>query len=178
MRSGTGTYRAALRRREHVLDELPVRIGEVRTGSAGSVLFSIGLGSCVAIALYDDVARIGGLAHAMLPQPRGRRGQQQPGRFASTAVPLLVELMEREGASSARLNARLAGGASMFRDLLDSEGLRLGPRNVQAAREALYAAGVQITGEDVLGTHGRSIFLHTADGLLTVTSVNHDDRIL
>jgi chemotaxis receptor (MCP) glutamine deamidase CheD len=66
----------------------------------------------------------------------------------------------------------------MFRDILDREGLKLGRRNVDAARESLAAAGVAVQGEDVFGTYGRSVYLRTVDGTLLVTSVNHDDVIL
>jgi len=146
--------------------------------SGASVLFTIGLGSCVAVALYDPRARVGGMAHAMLPRPEGSRQGAPRGRFASSAVEDLVALMQEHGASLRRIRARLAGGASMFRDVLESDGLRLGRRNVEAARASLEAAGLTVTGEDVLGTWGRSVFLRTTDGLLLVSSVNHDDIIL
>lgn len=158
-------------------ERIAVRIGEVKVAGAAAVLYTIGLGSCVAIALYDGRERIGGLAHAMLPEPgNGRRGP--PGRFATTAVDELLTRLEAEGASPRRLRARLAGGASMFRDLLEGEGLRLGRRNVEAAREALQAAGIPVDAEDVFGTYGRSVYLHTGDGKLLVTSVRNPDVIL
>jgi chemotaxis protein CheD len=162
---------------EEPLVEYPVRIGEVRVAGGHSLLFTIGLGSCVAIALYDDVARVGGLAHVMLPSPRQARHKEQQGRFATTAVPQLVDMMKAEGAVVSRMRARLAGGASMFRDLLDNEGLRLGRRNVEAAHAALEAYGLSVDAEDVFGTYGRSVFLRTTDGQLTVTSVDNDDRV-
>lgn len=170
--------RFMLRDRRDVLEEVAVRIGDVKVASAPSVLFTIGLGSCVAIALYDAVAKVGGLAHAMLPDPRSGRRGAPAGRFASTAVPQLLAQMEAEGATTARMRARLAGGASMFRDVLEGEGLRLGERNVEAARSALSEAGVPIDGEDVFGTYGRSVFLRTTDGQLVVTSVEHANVIL
>lgn len=177
-RAGSGRYRAANREHEKPLEEMPVRIGEVRVARGDALLFTIGLGSCVAVALYDDRARIGGLAHVMLPQPRNGRHEHQQGRFATTAVPRLIELMLAEGATIRNMRARLAGGASMFRDLLEGDGLRLGRRNVEAARSALASAGLQVEAEDVFGTYGRSVFLRTTDGMLTVTSVDHDDRVL
>lgn len=159
-------------------DRIAVRIGEVKVAAADTVLYTIGLGSCVAIALYDPRERIGGLAHAMLPEPGNGRRTAPPGRFATTAVGELLTQLEQEGASLRRLRARLAGGASMFRDLLEGEGLRLGRRNVEAARETLQAAGIPVDGEDVFGTYGRSVYLHTGDGRLLVTSVRHPDVIL
>jgi chemotaxis receptor (MCP) glutamine deamidase CheD len=66
----------------------------------------------------------------------------------------------------------------MFRDFLAGEGHTLGRRNVDAARDALAAAGVSVEAEDVRGTSGRSVVLPTMDGLLLVTSVNHEDVYL
>lgn len=164
--------------RAEAVDHVPVHIGDVKVAHGSSLLYTVGLGSCVAIALYDPYEHIGGLAHAMLPHPETGRRDAPPGRFATTAVAALVELMEARGASRTRLQARLAGGASMFRDILDREGLKLGRRNVDAARDALSDAGVDVVAEDVLGTYGRSVFLRTADGQLLVTAVNHDDVYL
>jgi chemotaxis protein CheD len=155
-----------------------VHIGDVKVAGDGATLLTIGLGSCVAIALYDPEVRIGGLAHAMLPHPSNGRKDAPPGRFAATAVPQLVELMKEAGAAPERIRARLAGGASMFRDLLEGDGLKLGRRNVDAAREALAALDIAIDGEDVFGTYGRSVYLNTGDGSLRVTSVRQPDVIL
>lgn len=151
-------------------ERVPVRIGEVKVAREQGVLFTIGLGSCVAIVLYDHEARVGGLAHAMLPRPLRTRRPAPPGRFAATAVPELLMRMTEYGADAARVRARLAGGASMFAALLPEYGLRLGQRNVDAAREALSLAGVPLDGEEVGGEHGRSVFLDTCTGRLLVTS--------
>jgi chemotaxis protein CheD len=157
---------------------IPVHIGEVRVAGRSHLLYTIGLGSCVAIALYDARARIGGLAHAMLPEPRNGSRPGPPGRFATSAVAQLLVELEAQGAAPRRLRARLAGGASMFRNLLEGDGLRLGRRNVEAARAALEAAGIPVDGEDVFGSYGRSVFLNTTDGELRVTSVRHPDVLL
>lgn len=170
--------RSAIEFRAEATEHVPVHIGDLKVATGSSVLYTVGLGSCVAIALYDGHERIGGLAHAMLPDPETGRSDGPPGRFATTAVPELIALMERRGAARRRLRARLAGGASMFRDVLDNAGLRLGRRNVEAARAALCAAGIPVDGEEVLGTYGRSVFLRTSDGKVLVTSVNHDDVYL
>lgn len=157
---------------------VPVLIGDVKVAGSDTVLFTIGLGSCVAIALYDGERRLGGLAHAMLPTPDSARRPAPAGRFASTAVRELLAMMEAAGAARAGIRARLAGGASMFDALLTESGKKLGSRNVEAARDALAAAGIPVDGEDVGGGHGRSIFLHVADGRVVVSSVYHADVVL
>lgn len=172
------TRRTVLDFRAEATDQVPVRIGDLKVACGSSLLFTVGLGSCVAIALYDADARIGGLAHAMLPDPESGRKDAPPGRFASSAVTELIRVMEEHGASRGRLRARLAGGASMFRDVLDRAGLRLGRRNVEAARTALAAAGIPVDGEEVMGTYGRSVFLRISDGRILVTTVNHGDVYL
>lgn len=157
---------------------VPVLIGEAKVAGPDNLLFTIGLGSCVAIVLYDAEVRIGGIAHAMLPDPSNGRRKSPAGRFATTAVPALLELMREAGASGDRIRARLAGGASMFEALLDEKGRRLGMRNVEAARAALAQAGICLDGEDVGGSHGRSVYFSTGDGIVTITSVAHPDVIL
>jgi chemotaxis protein CheD len=157
---------------------IPVRIGDVKVTAEPSVLFTIGLGSCVAVAVYEEKRRIGGLAHAMLPHPRDGRSLAPPGRFAVTAVTELLSRMLARGASLEHVRARLVGGASMFRDVLEGEELRLGRRNVESARRALEEAGVAVEAEDVFGTHGRSVYMRTTDGRLLVTAVDHADVFL
>jgi len=156
----------------------PVTIGEARVARSGTVLYTLGLGSCIAIVLYDGVERIGGLAHALLPDPGAGRSKGPPARYASTAVETLIELMEGAGASRRRLRAKLAGGASMFEKLLTEGGRQLGARNVEAARTALARAGVPVDNEDTGGTYGRSVYLHIDEGRCVVSSVLHRDVIL
>jgi chemotaxis protein CheD len=157
---------------------VPVPIGEVRVAGPGAVLYCIGIGSCIAIVLHDAEARIGGLAHAMLPDPSAGRRRTPAGRFAATAVSVLLDEMVAAGADARRVRARLAGGASMFEALLTESGRRLGVRNAEAARKALEDAGVPLLGEEVGGTWGRSVFLDTCSGFLTITSVARPDVIL
>jgi chemotaxis protein CheD len=156
---------------------LPVRIGEIRAASGPGVLFSVGLGSCVAVALYDARTATGGIAHVMLPQGRANPAGDDV-RHAEAAIPRLLELMRQEGASRAGVRARIAGGASMFRGVLDGDGLRLGRRNVEAVREALHRDGIPVDAEDVFGTHGRSVYLRLSDGRVLVTSVRGHDVFL
>ncbi len=157
---------------------ISVRMGEVKVGLGKSVLFAIGLGSCVGVALYDPRQRIGGLAHVMLPHPISARRPAPLGRFASTAIDYLIAEMEEAGAARRRLFARLVGGASMFEAVLNDDGPALGQRNIEAARLALNEAGVPVHGEEVGANYGRTVHFHVADGRVVITSVRHPDVIL
>lgn len=147
----------------------------VRRGD-GSIV-SHGLGSCVAIVLYDAAARVAGLAHVLLPNEKYSRDRSRPAKFAESAVPHLVTEMRRVGASGS-LTARLVGGASMFGALLSGSGVNMGERNVSAARAALARARIPLVAEDVGGDYGRSVALCVASGSLVVRSVQRGTREL
>ena len=158
--------------------ELAVKVADQAVAGADQTLVTLGLGSCVAIALFDPVARVGGLAHVLLPEPSLSRDASNPAKFATTAVPLLIARMLESGARRARLEARLVGGASMFGTLLTSTSFNMGERNVIAARAALQAAGIPIRGEEVGGERGRSVRFHVGDGRVVVSSVACEPIVL
>jgi chemotaxis protein CheD len=139
-------------------------------GKREGILSVLGLGSCVAVMLYDERARVGGLAHVLLPDPSYSASPEKHWRFATTAVPALVEEMEEAGADRRRVKARLVGGACMFQDLMPSDGPHIGARNLAAAREALARGGIAVIGEEVGGDFGRSIDFYLNSGRVRVTS--------
>ena len=153
--------------------ELVVRVADLRVGAAEDVLVTVGLGSCVAIVLYDAEARIGGLAHVLLPSPALAREDGNPARFPQSAVPRMLELMRADGARPERITARLAGGASMFAALAPPGTVQMGERNLVAARQALSANGVPLLGEAVGGDFGRTVRLRVCDGRVEVSTVAH-----
>lgn len=153
--------------------ELVVRVADLRAGVAGDVLVTVGLGSCVAILLHDPEARVGGLAHVLLPSPALSRFDGNPAKFPQSAVPRLLQLMSAEGARPDRISARLAGGASMFAALVPPGTVQMGERNLVAARQALNAHGVPLIGEAVGGDFGRTVRLRVSDGRVEVSTVSH-----
>jgi len=158
--------------------ETIVKVADLRAGAGQDILMTIGLGSCVAIVLYDSVAHVGGLAHVLLPSPALSRKDGNLAKFPQTAVPRLLELMATAGASTRRMTGRLVGGASMFSGLSASGTIQMGERNVVASRQALHQAGIAIIGEATGGDFGRTVRLWVADGRLEISSVAHGTRTL
>jgi chemotaxis protein CheD len=153
--------------------ELLVRVADLRVGIAGDVLITQGLGSCVAILLHDAEARIGGLAHVLLPSPALSRPDSNPAKFPQSAVPRLLQLMVADGAQAGRISARLAGGASMFAALAPPGTIQMGERNLVAARQVLRTHGVPLVAEAVGGDFGRTVRLSVHDGRVEVITVAH-----
>jgi chemotaxis protein CheD len=159
------------------MTEIRVKVADYAVAQGNVIISSVGLGSCIAIALYDARTSIGGLAHILVPSPALARDTSNPAKFPTTAVPLLVAEMRRRGAS-ADITAKIAGGASMFASLIPAGGINRGERNAVATRDALQDAGVPLVAEDVGGDYGRSVYFYLANGRLEIRSLKAGDRDL
>ena len=160
------------------MTETRVRIADYAVGGADACMVTVGLGSCVAIVLHDSRARVGSLAHCLLPE-RFDDDETNPAKFPATIVPIMVSELRAMGSrGSMGLVAKLVGGASMFRSLMNRPGMNVGERNVAAARKALISAGIRILSEDVGGEAGRSVRFNVEDGSVLVRTVNGGERVL
>ena len=147
-----------------------VGLGEARVLKAGpglaqdDALVAFGLGSCVALCLWDSASAVAGMAHIVLPgvDPHGTPNP----KFARSALPALMSLMRAAGATTdpRRLVARLAGGAQVL--VMDAAHgiLRIGDANAAAVHEVLTEAGVAIAGCDLGGSQGRSVWFDPREG--------------
>jgi chemotaxis protein CheD len=141
--------------------ERMVRMGELAiSNTQGDVLTSLGLGSCIGLAVVDRRAGAAGLAHIVLPSG----GEALP-KFADTAVPALLEGLLELGASRLFMQAYLVGGASMFGGV---SALDVGARNAAAVRELLAARRVPVAAEEVGGAKGRTIRVDVGSGAVSV----------
>jgi len=157
--------------------EIRVKVADYAVAASGTIC-TIGLGSCVAIVLYDAGSRVGGLGHVLLPSETMSRDRSNPAKFPATVVPLLLSEMRALGARMERVRATIVGGASMFGSLMPPGGINIGERNVVAVREVLASAKVPIVAEDTGSDHGRSVFLHLDNGRVEVRSLRKGSRVL
>lgn len=123
------------------------------------------LGSCAGVVLYDRVARLGGVAHIVLPDSRG--AADHPGKFADTAIPALITDLERKLGrdSKGRLTAKVAGGASMFQT---GTATNIGRMNHDAVELILAGLGIPVLARDVGGGTGRRLTLDTLSGMVSI----------
>jgi len=154
-----------------------VKVADYAVSKGDGVISTIGLGSCVAIAIYDRQTRVGGMAHVLLPSEGLSRDKDNRAKFPGTAVPLLVEEMKKLGARGP-FTAKIAGGSSMFGTLIAAGGINMGERNVLSCRQALSEAGIALAAQDVGGDYGRSVYFHLDDGRVLVRSLKSGDRAL
>lgn len=144
--------------------EVKVGIADLNLVLDPGTIMTIGLGSCIGIALYDKTLKVAGLAHIMLPDSSQFKNNTNPMKFADTAIPILIEKMEKEGCKKRNLIAKIAGGASMFNFTDKSIISDIGKRNSDAVKKALKDESVPIISEETGGNKGRTMILYASDG--------------
>ena len=155
--------------------ETMVRMGELAISSTpGDVLVSLGLGSCIGLALVDKRAGVAGLAHIVLPATTGTPKPEAMNKFADHAVPALVDGMVERGASRVFMQAALVGGASMFA----GTGLEVGARNADAVRELVAGRRVPVVAEAVGGSRGRTVKVDVSSGAVSVREAGGAEEVL
>lgn len=155
-----------------------MKVADWAAQQGDDVIVTLGLGSCVAIMLHDPTARAGAMAHVLLPSRSLAHDTTNPAKFPESAVPLLVERLRALGAEPRRLVAKLAGGASMFSQLMTPGTIQMGERNIVAARNALRTASIPIAREAVGGERGRSVRFYVNDGRVEIRSVGADAQVI
>ena len=138
----------------------------------GSIM-TIGLGSCIGIALYDRNLKVAGLAHIMLPDSTQFKNNTNPMKFADLAIPILIEKMEEQGCKKRNLIAKIAGGASMFNFSDKSIISDIGKRNAEAVKKTLKDKLIPIVAEETGGNKGRTMILQANDGKVVLKVVGH-----
>ncbi len=158
---------------------IKVGMADLKIVTEPDVLTTLGLGSCVGIALYDKVTRIAGLAHIMLPDSSQIKNNQNLAKFADTAINLLVAEMIQKGANPGRLTAKISGGSQMFSfGANGSDLMKIGYRNVVATKELLGRLRIPILSEDTGGNYGRTIEFYSENGSLLVKTIGHGVKII
>lgn len=157
---------------------IKVGMADYKTGSHPSSLISYGLGSCVGIAIYDSVAKVGGLAHIMLPDSTQSRATENPAKFADTCLPLMMDEILKLGAAKSRVWAKIAGGAQMFTFANATDIMRVGERNVEAVRQMLKKMDIKMINEDTGGNYGRTVELKLDSGIFRIKTIDKGEKEL
>jgi chemotaxis protein CheD len=132
----------------------------------------------VGIVLWDGFARIGGLAHVMLPSQSLSKDKSNKAKFADTAIDEMMEKMKALGSRKINIHAKLFGGANMFSGLVHSKGLMdMGHRNVEMIKQELADRGIELVAEETGSNFGRTITLDTATGKVYLRTASGEQRV-
>lgn len=157
---------------------IKVGMADLKVCKAPDALTTLGLGSCVGVALYDPVTKVSGLLHCMLPDSTQIRNNSNLAKFADTGIDELIRQMIALGASRARLVAKIAGGAQMFAMASANDSLRVGERNAAAAKLKLRQYNIRLLAEDCGKNYGRTVEFYSENGDYLIKAVGKPPKII
>ncbi len=156
---------------------IKVGMADLKTCLPPNGITTLGLGSCVGIALRDKNNKVGGLAHIMLPDSTVIANQTNVAKFADTGIVELLKQMEKLGAVRRNVVAKIAGGATMFA-LSNRTNLNVGERNVEAVKAKSKELGIPILAEDTGLNFGRTVIFYPETGDYVIKAVGKPEKVI
>jgi chemotaxis protein CheD len=140
------------------------------------------LGSCIAICLWHPVLRIGGMCHFVLPsRPSGEsKSEELDGRYGEEAMKMFDLALKLHQTNYKEYQAKIFGGANMFRETAGFKGDLIGEKNTEKAMQLLMNRGATITVVHVGEQGHRRIVMDvtTGDVWVKYKSDNPDERAM
>lgn len=153
------------------VEQVKVGIADYKITQAPNSLITIGLGSCIGIALYDRLTKKGALLHIMLADSTKFNDTSKWEKFADLAIPKVAKELTK---SPNRLVAKIAGGASLFQTPNSVNSLQIGQRNIEMVKQVLDDLSIPILGEHVGGDSGRTMIVDLETFEVKIRMVNRD----
>lgn len=157
---------------------IQVGMADLKLARAPDKLMTAGLGSCIGICIIDRSAKVACLAHIMLPSSEQAKNAENKAKFADSAIEVVLDEMLKNGANRSRLQAKIAGGAQMFKFSGESDIMKIGERNAIAVETNLNKHKIPILAKDTGGNYGRTITFDAETGELLVRTIGHGERII
>jgi len=139
------------------------------TNNINEIIVTYSLSSCIGLAIYDPVAKVGGILHCMLPLSKidPERARNNPFMFTDTGVTNFLQALFDLGVTRKNIIAKAAGAAT----LLDEKGLfRIGERNYVVLRKILWKNNILLENESIGGNIPRTLYLYMNNGRTTIKS--------
>lgn len=150
---------------------IKVGMADLKVCLSPDAITTLGLGSCVGIAIRDPLTKVGGLAHIMLPDSTQIKDNKNIPKFADTGIMELVNQMVEKGANRSRMVAKIAGGAQMFAFQSNNSLVRVGERNVEATKKKLQELNIPVLAEDTGENFGRTVIFYPETGDFVIRAV-------
>ena len=157
---------------------IKVGMADLNTCKSPDSITTLGLGSCVGIAIRDPITKIGGLAHIMLPDSTAIKDNSNIPKFADTGIDELVKQVSALGAMRSRLVAKIAGGAQMFAFQNHNSLGRVGERNVEAVLSKLNSLKIPILANDTGENYGRTVVFYPETGDFVIRAVGKPEKVI
>jgi len=144
------------------------------TNRPDEVLKTMALGSCVGVIILEPKSRTVGMAHIALSDSKINPvlAGKQPGRFADTAVPALLNLVAKYSKTKSGYIIKLVGGAQVAQ-MKDT--FNIGKRNILAIKKILWQLKLAPVAEDLGGQISRTVTVEVNTGKVILHSPGRPD---
>ena len=155
--------------------EIKVGIADLKVARRQGLLITYALGSCIGVALYDPVIKLGGLLHIMLPSAENI-AVDNTYKFADTGIQEMLRKMQIFGGMKSRYICKIAGGAKMF-EMQGSLGY-IGQRNIESVQNTMRREGIRIVRQDVGANYARTMSVEVETGIVKIRSYGRPEIVL
>ena len=150
------------------MNEMIVGMADIIVAASPKILVCKGVGSCIAVTMYDKATKSGGLAHAMLPKQQNYSLESNTGKYVDSAIEHLLSRMQKNGVKKENIEVKIIGGADMFPTLSMDSGAKVGDKNISVAESTLKRLGLNLAKKECGGTSGRTVAFDLATGIVEV----------
>ncbi|MFX1311421.1 MAG: chemotaxis protein CheD [Promethearchaeota archaeon] len=134
-----------------------------------------GLGSCIALILFDEKCKVCGMSHILLPKANPNKSLRYPHKYADLSVKLLINELISHGAKKENIQAIVVGGSKIFN--LDENSI--GINNIEVVKKELEKFKIKIVNKDIGGSYGRTVIFNTYNySVLVKLSIENEFRKL
>lgn len=162
----------------YVMKQIIVGIADMKVGSGTDEIVTYALGSCIGVCMYDEIAQIGGMLHAMLPKQGPNANLADTDKYVDSGIVHLYRILCRRGAGTGRIKAKIIGGANMFRFDKSGRAIDIGTLNVKEAKQSLVRFGIPITAEMTGGDTGRTVYFTAGTGEVKIRTTENQKFVI
>ncbi|WP_341366817.1 chemotaxis protein CheD [Yoonia sp. BS5-3] len=142
MTYGTETTNGSMSRNITVIQ------GSIEISDDPTVTLTTILGSCVAVCMWDEEMKVGGMNHFLLAEGRDHNAI----KYGAYAMEMLINRLVRAGARRNCLQSKVFGGAAVSNFASD-----IGKKNGDFAINFLNTEGIPCLGQSLGGTKARRV---------------------
>lgn len=150
--------------------------GEFHASNHSTIISTV-LGSCISVCLIDQVHKVGGMNHFMLPgrvEHRSFYNDDASGKYGMFAMDLLIGSIQKVGGSRRYLVAKVFGGGSVI-NFRSTDG-NVPKQNIDFARDFLKVEGIKVISNNVGGIFGRKILFFPDTGRVLMKKIEISGR--
>ena len=154
-------------------NSVDVNTGEVKVAAKGTILRSVGIGSCVVVVAYNIRAKIGGMAHIMLPGSAPQQSLEKT-KYAFDGIEQLLNQMFEAGAGTDEIEVCLVGAGNVLQKNDDT----ICNANIGSVTGILKEKNIPVVVSSLGGTKRKSVFLDVANSRVSYAEGDEKEKIL